>query len=148
VGYSLAFTAGWPWLGGPGAWGFSGFEYLKEAGQVAVSHVAPNVPESVYAMFQLTFAIITTALVLGAFVERMRFSAVLWFALLWSVLVYAPVAHWVWEPGGWLAQMGALDFAGGSVVHVNAGIAGLVCAYALGPRKGYGARPSSPTAWP
>ncbi|MGJ7554523.1 ammonium transporter [Variovorax sp. RB2P76] len=138
LGYSLAFTPGWPWLGSLGRWGFSGFEYLKEAGQVAVSHVAPNVPESVYAMFQLTFAIITTALVLGAFVERMRFSAILWFALLWSVLVYAPVAHWVWEPGGWLAQMGALDFAGGSVVHVNAGIAGLVCAYALGPRKGYG----------
>ena len=138
VGYSLAFTEGWPWLGGTGRFWFSGFEYLEEAGQVAVSHVAPNVPESVYAMFQLTFAIITTALVLGAFVERMRFSAILWFALLWSVLVYAPVAHWVWEPGGWLAQMGALDFAGGSVVHVNAGIAGLVCAYALGPRKGYG----------
>jgi Amt family ammonium transporter len=138
LGYSLAFTEGWPWLGGTGRFWFSGFEYLKEAGQVAVSHVAPNVPESVYAMFQLTFAIITTALVLGAFVERMRFSAVLWFALLWSVLVYAPIAHWVWEPRGWLAQMGALDFAGGSVVHVNAGIAGLVCAYALGPRKGYG----------
>ena len=138
LGYSLAFTPGWPWLGGTERFWFSGFEYLKEAGQIAVSHVAPNVPESVYAMFQLTFAIITTALVLGAFVERMRFSAILWFALLWSVLVYAPVAHWVWEPGGWLAQMGALDFAGGSVVHVNAGIAGLVCAYALGPRKGYG----------
>ncbi|WP_369659958.1 ammonium transporter [Variovorax sp. V15] len=138
VGYSLAFTEGWPWLGGSGRFWFSGFDYLKEAGQLAVSHVAPNVPESVYAMFQLTFAIITTALVLGAFVERMRFSAILWFALLWSVLVYAPVAHWVWEPGGWLAQMGALDFAGGSVVHVNAGIAGLVCAYALGSRKGYG----------
>ena len=138
AGYSLAFTEGWPWLGGTGRLWFSGFDYLKEAGQLAVSHVAPNVPETVYAMFQLTFAIITTALVLGAFVERMRFSAILWFALLWSVLVYAPVAHWVWEPGGWLAQMGALDFAGGSVVHVNAGIAGLVCAYALGPRKGYG----------
>jgi len=138
VGYSLAFTEGWPWLGGSGRFWFSGFDYLKEAGQLAVSHVAPNVPESVYAMFQLTFAIITTALVLGAFVERMRFSAILWFALLWSVLVYAPVAHWVWEPGGWLAQMGALDFAGGSVVHVNAGVAGLVCAYALGSRKGYG----------
>ncbi len=138
VGYSLAFTEGWPWLGGAGRLWFSGFDYLKEAGQLAVSHVAPNVPESVYAMFQLTFAIITTALVLGAFVERMRFSAILWFALLWSVLVYAPIAHWVWEPGGWLAQMGALDFAGGSVVHVNAGIAGLVCAYALGSRKGYG----------
>lgn len=138
LGYSLAFTPGWPWLGKLSHIGFSGFEYLKEAGQVAVSHVAPNVPESVYAMFQLSFAIITTALVLGAFVERMRFSALLWFALLWSLLVYAPVAHWVWEPGGWLAQMGALDFAGGSVVHVNAGIAGLVCAYALGPRRGYG----------
>ncbi|PLC02004.1 ammonia channel protein [Variovorax sp. RO1] len=138
LGYSLAFTPGWPWLGNLSRIGFSGFEYLKDAGQVAVSHVAPNVPESVYAMFQLSFAIITTALVLGAFVERMRFSALLWFALLWSVLVYAPVAHWVWEPGGWLAQMGALDFAGGSVVHVNAGIAGLVCAYALGPRRGYG----------
>jgi len=138
VGYSLAFTEGWPWIGGVGRLWFSGFDYLKEAGQLAVSHVAPNVPESVYAMFQLTFAIITTALVLGAFVERMRFSAILWFALLWSVLVYAPIAHWVWEPGGWLAQMGALDFAGGSVVHVNAGIAGLVCAYALGSRKGYG----------
>ncbi|MET3180190.1 UNVERIFIED_ORG: Amt family ammonium transporter [Variovorax guangxiensis] len=138
VGYSLAFTEGWPWLGGSGRFWFSGFEYLKAAGQLAVSHVAPNVPETVYAMFQLTFAIITTALVLGAFVERMRFSAILWFALLWSVLVYAPIAHWVWEPGGWLAQMGALDFAGGSVVHVNAGIAGLVCAYALGSRKGYG----------
>ena len=138
AGYSLAFTKGWPWLGGTGRLWFSGFDYLKEAGQLAVSHVAPNVPETVYAMFQLTFAIITTALVLGAFVERMRFSAILWFALLWSVLVYAPIAHWVWEPGGWLAQMGALDFAGGSVVHVNAGIAGLVCAYALGPRKGYG----------
>lgn len=138
LGYSLAFTPGWPWLGNLSRIGFSGFEYLKDTGQVAVSHVAPNVPESVYAMFQLSFAIITTALVLGAFVERMRFSALLWFALLWSVLVYAPVAHWVWEPGGWLAQMGALDFAGGSVVHVNAGIAGLVCAYALGPRRGYG----------
>lgn len=138
AGYSLAFTEGWPWLGGTGRLWFSGFDYLKEAGQLAVSHVAPNVPETVYAMFQLTFAIITTALVLGAFVERMRFSAILWFALLWSVLVYAPIAHWVWEPGGWLAQMGALDFAGGSVVHVNAGVAGLVCAYALGPRKGYG----------
>jgi Amt family ammonium transporter len=76
--------------------------------------------------------------VVGAFVERMKFSAVLIFVGLWSVFVYAPVAHWVWEPGGWLAQMGALDFAGGSVVHINAGVTGLVCAYALGPRRGYG----------
>ncbi len=138
MGYSLAFTAGSSWLGGTSRFWFAGFDYLKEAGTVAVSHVAPNVPESVYAMFQLTFAIITCALVVGSFVERMRLSAVLWFALLWSVLVYAPIAHWVWEPGGWLAQMGVLDFAGGSVVHVNAGVAGLVCAYAVGPRRGYG----------
>jgi Amt family ammonium transporter len=103
-----------------------------------VSHVAPNVPESVYAMFQLTFAIITAALVVGSFVERMKFSAMLWFVGLWSLLVYAPVAHWVWEPGGWLAKLGALDFAGGSVVHINAGVSGLVCAYFLGPRRGYG----------
>jgi len=89
-------------------------------------------------MFQLTFAIITAALVVGAFVERMRFSAMLVFIGLWSVFVYAPIAHWVWEPGGWLAQLGALDFAGGSVVHINAGVTGLVCAYVLGPRKGYG----------
>ncbi|MBN8750261.1 MAG: ammonium transporter [Variovorax sp.] len=138
LAYSLAFGAGSRWIGNfDRAW-FAGLDYVKDAGTLAVSHVAPNVPESVYAMFQLSFAIITAALVVGAFVERMRFSAVLWFAALWSVLVYAPVAHWVWEPGGWLAELGALDFAGGSVVHVNAGGAGLVCAYALGRRTGYG----------
>ncbi len=138
VSYSLAFMPGSEWLGGMGRMGFAGLDYLKEAGKVAVSHVAPNVPESVYAMFQLTFAIITPALIVGAFVERMRFSAMLWFVGLWSVLVYAPIAHWVWEPGGWLAQMGVLDFAGGSVVHINAGVSGLVCAYLLGPRQNYG----------
>ncbi|RYZ11213.1 MAG: ammonium transporter, partial [Comamonadaceae bacterium] len=138
LGYSLAFTAGSSWLGGSERFWFAGLDYVKEAGMVAVSHVAPNVPESVYAMFQLSFAIITAALVIGAFVERLRFSAVLWFAALWSVIVYAPIAHWVWDPNGWLAQMGALDFAGGSVVHVNAGVAGLVCAYAVGKRRGYG----------
>jgi Amt family ammonium transporter len=116
---------------------FSGLDYIKD-GKVMVSHIAPNVPESVYAMFQLTFAIITAALVVGSFVERMKFSAMLWFIGLWSLFVYAPIAHWVWEPGGWLAQMGALDFAGGSVVHINAGVSGLVCAYFLGPRRGYG----------
>ena len=138
VGYSWAFTPGNGFMGGNSRLWFSGMEYLKEPGKVLVSHVAPNIPESVYSMFQLTFAIITAALVVGSFVERMKFSAMLWFAGLWSLLVYAPVAHWVWEPGGWLAQMGALDFAGGSVVHINAGISGLVCAYFLGPRRGYG----------
>ncbi len=142
--YSMAFTPGSGWIGGTDRLWFSGLSYLKEAGLVAVSHVAPNVPESVYSMFQLTFAVITAALIVGSLVERMRFSAMLWFIGLWSVLVYAPVAHWVWEPGGWLAQMGVLDFAGGSVVHINAGISGLVCAYVLGPRRGYGREPFEP----
>ena len=138
IGYSWAFTPGNAWLGNGSRMGFEGMDYLKDAGKVMVSHIAPQIPESVYAMFQLSFAIITAALVVGAFVERMKFSAVLIFVGMWSVFVYAPVAHWVWEPGGWLAQMGALDFAGGSVVHINAGVTGLVCAYALGPRRGYG----------
>jgi Amt family ammonium transporter len=138
VGYSWAFTPGNFWIGNGSRLGFEGMDFLKDAGKVMVSHIAPNVPESVYAMFQLTFAIITAALVVGAIVERMKFSAMLVFIGLWSLLVYAPIAHWVWEPGGWLAQLGALDFAGGSVVHINAGVTGLVCAYALGPRRGYG----------
>jgi Amt family ammonium transporter len=138
LAYSIAFTPGNGFAGGTMRFWFAGMDYVKETGQVAVSHVATNVPESVYAMFQLTFAIITASLVVGAVVERMRFSALLVFISLWTVLVYAPIAHWVWEPGGWLAQLGVLDFAGGSVVHINAGVTGLVCAYALGPRKGYG----------
>lgn len=138
LGYSMAFTPGNPWLGGTERFWFTGLDYVRENGKVAVSHVAPNVPESVYAMFQLSFAVITAALIVGALVERMRFSALLWFIGLWSVVVYAPIAHWVWEPGGWLLQMGVLDFAGGSVVHINAGVSGLVCAYVLGPRRGYG----------
>ena len=144
LGYSLAFTPGSGFLGGTTQFWFEGLDYLKEAGTVAVSPIAPNVPESVYAMFQLTFAIITAALVVGALVERMLFSAMLWFISLWSIVLYAPIAHWVWEPGGWLAQMGVLDFAGGSVVHINAGVSGLVCAYVLGPRKGYGREPFEP----
>jgi len=138
LGYSWAFTPGNAFIGNGSRMGFEGMDYLKDAGKVMVSHIAPNVPESVYAMFQLTFAIITAALIVGALVERMRFSAMLVFVSLWTLCVYAPIAHWVWEPGGWLAQLGALDFAGGSVVHINAGVTGLVCAYALGPRRGYG----------
>ena len=148
LAYSLAFTPGSGALGGlvggVERMGFAGLEYLGSTGQVAVSHIAPHLPESVFAMFQLTFAIITCALVVGALVERMHFGALLLFASLWLVLVYAPVAHWVWEPGGWLAQLGALDFAGGAVVHINAGAAALVCAYALGPREGYGREPFVP----
>lgn len=147
VAYSLAFTPGGAFggfIGGVERMGFSGMEFLGSTGQVAVSHIAKHVPESVFAMFQLTFAIITCALVVGALVERMHFGALLTFTGLWLLLVYAPIAHWVWEPGGWLAQLGALDFAGGSVVHINAGAAALVCAYALGPREGYGREPFIP----
>ena len=144
AGYSLAFTPGNGWLGGWDRAGFAGLDSDLPGGKLAVSHVAPHIPESVYAMFQLSFAIITAALLVGALVERMRFAAMLVFISLWTLAVYAPVAHWVWEPGGWLAQMGALDFAGGSVVHVNAGVAGLVCAWFLGRRAGYGREPFEP----
>ena len=145
--YSLAFTPGGAlggFIGGIDRMGFAGMEFLGSTGQVAVSHIAKHVPESMFAMFQLTFAIITCALVVGALVERMHFGALLLFSGLWLLLVYAPIAHWVWEPGGWLAQLGALDFAGGAVVHINAGAAALVCAYALGPRSGYGREPFVP----
>jgi Amt family ammonium transporter len=144
AGYSLAFTPGTAWLGGWERAGFAGLDFQLAEGRVAVSHVAPHIPESVYAMFQLTFAVITAALLVGALVERMRFSAMLVFIALWTLLVYAPVAHWVWEPGGWLAKMGALDFAGGAVVHINAGAAALVCAWFLGRRTGYGREPFEP----
>lgn len=138
VGYSLAFTPGNAWIGGLDRLWFKGLEYHLAAEQLSVSQIAPHIPEAAYAMFQLTFAIITAALIVGALVERMRFSALMLFMALWSLLVYVPVAHWVWEPGGWLARMGALDFAGGAVVHVNAGAAGLACACYLGKRAGYG----------
>ncbi|CAB5714234.1 Ammonia transporter [Delftia tsuruhatensis] len=138
LGYSLAFTPGNAWIGSDSRAWFAGLDLHTTRGLVAVSHLAPHVPEAAYAMFQLAFAVITAALLVGAWVERMRFGAMLVFVGLWSLLVYAPVAHWVWEPGGWLARMGALDFAGGTVVHVNAGVAGLVCAWFLKPRRGHG----------
>jgi Amt family ammonium transporter len=144
IGYSLAFTPGSPYLGGIDHAFLSGLTYIKETGQVSVSHIAPTIPESVFVMFQLTFAIITPALITGAFAERMSFRAMVIFMGLWSLVVYAPVAHWVWEPGGWLAVMGAQDFAGGTVVHINAGAAGLACAVILGPRHGYGKEPFIP----
>lgn len=135
VGYSLAMRPGSAFVGG--------LDRLFLDG-LSLDSLSGGVPESVFAMFQLSFAIITTALVPGAFAERMKFPAVLLFAALWSVLVYAPVAHWVWVPEGWLARLGALDFAGGTVVHVNAGVAGLVCALYIGPRSGYGRQPMPP----
>ena len=115
-----------------------GMVYLKDAGKLAVHPLAATIPESVFMTFQMTFAIITPALITGAFAERMKFSAMLAFMALWSLLVYVPVAHWVWAPGGWMADKGVLDFAGGTVVHINAGIAGLVTALVLGKRVGFG----------
>lgn len=141
VGYSLAFTPGSAWIGGLDRLWFGGLDYQLLTQQVAINPIAPRIPEAAYAIFQMTFAIITAALIVGALVERMRFGALMLFMLLWSLFVYVPVAHWVWEPNGWLARMGALDFAGGAVVHVNAGAAGLACACYLGRRTGYGREP-------
>ena len=138
IGYSLAFTPGTPFLGSVDRFMLHGMDYLREAGMVSVHEVAATIPESVFMMFQLTFAIITPALITGAFAERMKFSALVLFISLWTILVYAPVAHWVWEPGGWLATLGVLDFAGGTVVHINAGVSGLVAALMVGPRIGFG----------
>jgi Amt family ammonium transporter len=103
-----------------------------------VSHLALTIPETVYAMFQLTFAVITPALIAGAFADRMKFSAMLVFMAAWSLLVYTPIAHMVWEPSGWLSAAGVLDYAGGTVVHINAGMAGLARCIVLGKRLGYG----------
>jgi Amt family ammonium transporter len=131
--YSLAFTNGGEvmnkWIGG--------LDKLFLAG-VGVDSIieGQTIPETVFMTFQMTFAVITPALIVGAFAERMKFSAMLWFMGLWVVLVYAPIAHWVWG-GGWVGDMGAIDFAGGTVVHINAGVAGLVAAVVLGKRKGY-----------
>ena len=145
VGYSLAFTPGSSaYLGGTSRLLMNGMSFMKDANKLSVSHLAVTIPESVYAMFQLTFAIITPALIAGAFADRMKFSAMLAFMTLWSLIVYAPIAHWVWEPSGWLAAKGMLDYAGGTVVHINAGIAGLASCLVLGKRLGYGKDPMPP----
>ena len=127
-GYSIAF-------GGEGAfWG--GLSKMFLAG-VGVDSLSGTIPETVFITFQMTFAIITPALMVGAFAERMKFSSMLVFMTIWLIFVYAPICHWVWGDGGWLGSKGILDFAGGTVVHINAGIAGLVAALVLGKRKGY-----------
>ena len=144
AGYSLAFMPGSEYIGSLDRFFLSGMSYMKEANKVTVSHLATTIPESVFMMFQMTFAIITPALITGAFADRMKFSAMLWFMGLWSLLVYSPIAHMMWEPGGKFAAMGILDFAGGTVVHINAGIAALVCALVLGKRIGYGKEAMAP----
>ncbi len=141
VGYSLAFSDG----GAVNAW-IGGFSKLFHQGITVSTLWAPgvaNIPEFVFSTFQMTFAIITPALICGAFAERMKFSALLLFTALWLLAVYAPIAHWVWG-GGFLASAGVLDFAGGTVVHINAGVAGLVCALVLGKREGYGSTNMAP----
>ncbi|WP_305883477.1 ammonium transporter [Chromobacterium sp. IIBBL 290-4] len=138
VGYSLAFTVGTPYLGDLSRFLLDGMVFMKDAGKLAVHPLAGTIPESVFMTFQMTFAIITPALITGAFAERMKFSSMLVFMALWSLLVYVPVAHWVWAPGGWMGDKGVLDFAGGTVVHINAGVAGLVTALVLGKRVGFG----------
>ncbi|MFG6485590.1 ammonium transporter [Roseateles sp. BYS78W] len=147
-GYSLAFEPGAPgwerWIGGLGSAGLGNVLHDKAAGTVAVHALMPSVPAAAFVLFQLSFAVITPCLIIGAVAERMRFAALLAFLGLWSLCVYVPVAHWVWAPQGWLSQLGALDFAGGTVVHINAGVAGLVAAWMLGPRQGFGRAPLTP----
>jgi Amt family ammonium transporter len=129
VTYSIAF-------GGDGKyWGGLSKAFLAGVGKDTLSG---TIPETVFMTFQMTFAIITPALIVGAFADRMKFSALLVFMTLWSIFVYAPICHWVWGGGGWIGGLGALDFAGGTVVHINAGVAGLVTAIVIGKRKGYG----------
>ncbi|HKJ72849.1 MAG TPA: ammonium transporter [Alphaproteobacteria bacterium] len=130
VGYSIAFGNG----GALNDW-FGGFGHTLMAGITADS-MWGDIPETVFFMFQMTFAIITPALIIGAYPERIRFSAVMWFSGLWLVIVYAPVCHWVWG-GGWLQQMGVRDFAGGLVVHTTCGVSALICAVMLGARDGF-----------
>jgi len=136
-GYSLAFSDG----GGFNAWiGGLGNLFLGELGRDSLSG---TIPESVFVTFQMTFAIITPVLMIGSFIQRMRFPALLWFVALWLTLVYFPVAHWVWG-GGWLGEMGVLEFAGGLVVHMTAGVAGLMTAILIGPRTGFPSRQVRP----
>ncbi len=152
IGYSLTFTTGSPYigdlsrfmLGGIGANISKGSDIAFTLGAGSSNPTVTTIPETVYMMFQMTFAIITPALIAGAFADRMKFSAMCIFMVLWSIVVYAPIAHWVWSPIGWVGAFGAIDFAGGTVVHINAGIAGLMCAIVLGKRKGLGHDDMSP----
>ena len=142
IGYSLAFAPGSAMLGGLSFWGFA------DVGAAANPAYAATVPHIAFALFQAMFAVITVALISGAVAERMRFSAYLLFCLAWTTLVYDPLAHWVWGDGGWLRGLGALDFAGGTVVHVSAGTAALVAALILGRRRVIGRAPLVPHSVP
>ena len=144
AGYSLAFMPGGSFIGSLDRLFLNGMLFQKDAGKISVSHLGLTIPESVYMTFQMTFAIITPALIAGAFADRMKFSAMLWFMGLWSLLIYSPIAHMMWEPSGYWAAKGVLDFAGGTVVHINARTAVLVCALLHGKRIGYGKEAMAP----
>jgi Amt family ammonium transporter len=145
VTYSLSFTAGGPFIGGLSRAFLQGIlSDINNGGIGNPNSLAPTIPETVYMCFQMTFAIITPALIAGAFADRMKFSAMFVFIALWAVIVYAPIAHWVWGPGGFLGNLGVLDYAGGTVVHMNSGIAGLVAALVIGRRRGYGTENFAP----
>src|SRR6266853_1112268 len=142
IGYSIAFTTN-PDAGVNAFIGSGNYSLLGPMGLNSTTMLAPTIPESVYMFFQMTFAIITPALIAGALADRMKFSAFMWFMSLWLLFVYCPIAHWVWG-GGFLGAWGALDYAGGTVVHLNAGTAGLVACLMLGKRSGYGTENMAP----
>ena len=135
LGYSLSFSHGTLFIGG--------FDYFMLAGVGEEPLDGTTIPHSVFMIFQLMFAIITPAIISGAFAERIKFSAFVAFTTIWSLVVYAPICHWVWGPGGWIGALGALDFAGGTVVHISSGTAALAMAMVLGPRIGVSERPAS-----
>lgn len=135
VGYSLAFAEGTNFVGGLSKAFFSG---------IGIDTVSGTIPEVLFIFFQMTFAVLTPALIVGSWAERMKFSALLVFTVFWSLLVYAPICHWVWASDGYFFKLGALDYAGGTVVHINAGIAGLVGCIMLGKRNGYGSQAMTP----
>nr|HPQ44574.1 ammonium transporter [Syntrophales bacterium] len=143
VGYSLAF--------GPDIKGFIGglnFAGLNGVGALPNGDYSSTIPQGLFAAFQMMFAVITPALITGAFVERVKFKSFLLFSLIWATLIYDPLCHWVWGAGGWLREMGVLDFAGGTVVHIAAGFSALAFALVIGPRKGYGKAPMEPNNIP
>ena len=142
IGYSLAFAPGTPWIGGL-AW-----VAFHNVGLEPNPLYAATIPQQAHAVFQAMFAVITPALISGAIVERMRFRAYVVFLVIWSLVVYAPLAHWVWGVGGWLGHLGALDFAGGTVVHISAGVSALVAARFLGARRDFRRTPLAPHSVP
>ncbi|HMG27682.1 MAG TPA: ammonium transporter [Acidimicrobiia bacterium] len=140
--YSLAFSGDNKWIGN------LDLAWLRDAATTSPTGLDLSIPPLVFFAFQLMFAIITPALITGAIADRMKFSAWVWFIGLWAILVYAPIAHWVFSPAGWLFKRGALDFAGGTVVHINAGIAALAAVFILGKRKGWPGHPMPPHSLP